>query len=61
MKKQLEKEKREAERKRAEALPMHQAIKFLKYMKEVPELKAALVELSNKLVTQHVPESQRKE
>ena len=61
MKKQLEKEKREAERRRAEALPMNQAIKFLTDMKENPELKTALVELSDRLVTQYVPESQRKE
>ena len=30
-------------------------------MKYIPELKTALVELSDRLVTQHVPESQRKE
>ena len=60
-KRQEEKDKREAERKMSEANPMNQAIKFLKDMKEIPELKTALVELGAKEVTQYVPESQRKE
>ena len=60
-KRQEEKDKREADRKRSEAIPMNQAIKFLKDMKEIPDLKTALVELSAKEVTQYVPESQRKE
>ena len=60
-KKQQEKDKRDADRRKAEALPMNQAIKFLKDMKEIPELKAAQVELGDNKVVQYVPESQRRE
>ena len=40
---------------------MNQASNFLKDMKEFPESKAAIVELSDDKVMQYVPESQRKE
>ena len=62
LKKQKEKEKREADKKKkADALPMNQAIKFLKDIKDIAELKGTLVELKDKFVVQHVPESKRRE
>ena len=61
LKKQQEKEKRENDKKKQDALPMNQAIKFLKDIKDISELKGALVELKETMVQQYVPESQRRE
>ena len=60
-KRELETNKKLAEKKKKGAMPMNQASKLLSSMKEIAEIKQAQLELKDKKVVQCVPENQRKE
>ena len=60
-KRELETNKKLAEKKKKDAMPMNQASKLLSSMKEIAEIKQSQLELQDNKVVQYVPDNQRKE